>query len=503
MNTRLLPALLLLTAPLLPLSASTAPARPLTGRIAAGYFHTCAIVAGGQVKCWGLGTEGEIGNGVFANAAQPQLVKGLSGVQELAAGYHWTCARLADGSLKCWGMTSGKYASPADRAKVKLRKLTSSITAACVAEPIAVAGVSRIRHLDVAGNFLYAIDADGKARAIDMEEHAGTPTLQTLDNLGRVRQISGMRYTGNMTAGCGLTTGGQAICWNSNALYGKYAPNCAVRPAPCSVEVDGQSVGVTGEDAPALCSALKSSQPESIKPMRWSCKSVSATTQECTYLPSDLGQSTHFQVLFLKGSKVQVFYPERVFTDPNHPSNCQEPLTSELDRRPVRGLEHLDWISGNGSEGAYAIAHDGSVFFWGQTSGVASFLPPPLKAQGSIDPGGHPVMPVPQLKGAVQIQENSWAGFALWPTGEVRGWGEQHHRGLVGTGQSAGIVKVPTRLALPPVQALSLGDYHSCALSSDGRVFCWGDNSYSQLGAGVRAAFSALPKEVPGLKVPL
>ena len=34
------------------------------------------------------------------------------------------------------------------------------------------------------------------------------------------------------------------------------------------------------------------------------------------------------------------------------------------------------------------------------------------------------------------------------------------------------------------ITAVSTGDYHACALTSDGVAWCWGDNSYGQLGVG-------------------
>ena len=40
--------------------------------------------------------------------------------------------------------------------------------------------------------------------------------------------------------------------------------------------------------------------------------------------------------------------------------------------------------------------------------------------------------------------------------------------------------------------AIAAGGYHTCAVSSDGGLWCWGDNSYGQLGIG-----STLQKDSP------
>jgi alpha-tubulin suppressor-like RCC1 family protein len=81
---------------------------PVTA-IAAGYAHTCALLQSGGVQCWGDNYYGELGNGaVGSNAsndsATPVAVKGLAGkVTALSAGWYNTCALVAGGAVQCWG----------------------------------------------------------------------------------------------------------------------------------------------------------------------------------------------------------------------------------------------------------------------------------------------------------------------------------------------------------------------------------------------------------------
>ena len=95
------------------LSAAAAPPVNLgPGRtaaaVAAGDFHTCAILDDSSVKCWGFGANGRLGYGSTANvslpaSAPPVDLGGGRGALAITAGTSHTCAILTDRSVKCWG----------------------------------------------------------------------------------------------------------------------------------------------------------------------------------------------------------------------------------------------------------------------------------------------------------------------------------------------------------------------------------------------------------------
>ena len=90
----------------------TAPATNLTNvnEITVSDSHACALVSegGSKVRCWGRGVFGQQGDGVAANNDYATLVETSAGVSlttvnSVSAGINFTCATLADQTARCWG----------------------------------------------------------------------------------------------------------------------------------------------------------------------------------------------------------------------------------------------------------------------------------------------------------------------------------------------------------------------------------------------------------------
>lgn len=84
-------------------------------QIAAGAWHTCALLDTGAVKCWGLGSDGRLGYGHVNNVGDTEMpgdveASDLGGdAVQIAAGMEHTCALIdtgATGEVRCWGRGS-------------------------------------------------------------------------------------------------------------------------------------------------------------------------------------------------------------------------------------------------------------------------------------------------------------------------------------------------------------------------------------------------------------
>ena len=87
------------------------PSSPASGQLDTGGDDTCAVLAGGQVRCWGYGADGELGYPYTTlvgasdtpGAVGPVDLRSGRTAKAISTGDYHTCAILDDGSVKCWG----------------------------------------------------------------------------------------------------------------------------------------------------------------------------------------------------------------------------------------------------------------------------------------------------------------------------------------------------------------------------------------------------------------
>jgi alpha-tubulin suppressor-like RCC1 family protein/subtilase family serine protease len=178
-------------------------------QVATGAYHSCALLSGGTVRCWGLDHRGQVGDGVFTNIGRvtPVPVLGLEHVTELSAAQFHTCALLTDGTVRCWG----------DNASGQLGDGTTDPKAT----PVAVAGLAGVSHISAGDNHVCAVLADGTARcwgdnsSLQLGVWGGgfsvTP-IEVPNLVGAVQIAAAEDHT------CAVLLDGTARCWGKNGF---------------------------------------------------------------------------------------------------------------------------------------------------------------------------------------------------------------------------------------------------------------------------------------------
>src|SRR5262245_46899752 len=115
-------------------AASSAVRPAQAGYIDAGIQHTCAILADHSLRCWGKGLAGRLGYGsdatILSAAAAPPVNLGPGRYAlAIAAGDFHTCAILDDHTVKCWGFGANGRLGSGSTANVSLQACAPAVNA--------------------------------------------------------------------------------------------------------------------------------------------------------------------------------------------------------------------------------------------------------------------------------------------------------------------------------------------------------------------------------------
>ena len=136
-----------------------------------------------------------------------------------------------------------------------------------------------------------------------------------------------------------------------------------------------------------------------------------------------------------------------------------------------------------GNEYSCALTQDGTVACWGRNEhgqlgdGTTTNRSVPVAVTGGALAG----------KTVTHVATSAWHSCALTQDGNVACWGGNDY-GQLGDGtttnSSVPIAVTAGVLAGKTITRIAIGAWHSCALTSDGVVVCWGYNYDGQLGDG-------------------
>jgi alpha-tubulin suppressor-like RCC1 family protein len=190
----------------------------LTGvtSLSAGFDHTCAVASGG-LTCWGKNIDGQVGDGTFTARSTPTGVIGLgSDVRAVFAGGFHTCAVTTAGGLKCWGLnTLGQVGDGTTVLRTTPADVIGLSRGVTMAEP----GIVHTCAVTSAGGAkCWGANGDGQlGTGTDMgpDTCPGAPCSKVPASVSGltsgVRAVAAGRYHA-----CALMKAGDAKCWGKN-----------------------------------------------------------------------------------------------------------------------------------------------------------------------------------------------------------------------------------------------------------------------------------------------
>ena len=194
-------------------------------QVSAGSYHTCAVLAGGGVRCWGRNDQFQLGVGSSETIGDDELPASVPPVEvggvatQVAAGFAHTCVLLATGKVRCWGegsggrlgygntRTIGDDESPASAGDVDIGGTVVQLQAGLL-HTCALLDTGKVR--------CWGQPNDGRLGYGNLEAIGDDETPASAGDVdvgGPVKQIAVGDY-----ATCALLVGGKIRCWGSGQL---------------------------------------------------------------------------------------------------------------------------------------------------------------------------------------------------------------------------------------------------------------------------------------------
>lgn len=397
--------------------------------VEAGYGHVCGLTAAGGVRCWGENASGQLGDGTTVDSPVPRNVSGLaSGVQAISAGDAHSCALLVDGTVRCWG--EADYGRLGDGSTSD--QTTPHEVLALDAPVLAIAAGGRHTCALMSDHGMKCWGYNQYGQLGDGSQDTRTTPVDVSIGNDITALATGEFHT------CALDDSGGVWCWgrNSNGQTG-HGTDTYAETLPLAVYDLGAGSGVQSITAGA----------------DHSCAMINGSNLLCW------GYNYYGQLG--KGDQ-----------------------TDSLIPAPVSAIGGTVVAIQAGSYHTCALDTDARPYCWGDNNsgevgydGFSYRVLAPVRVSGLDTP-------------AVQVSLLNATGCAVTLLGGAMCWGDNEY-GQIGDGsQDSNGYSIDHYGArdvfglTEDVRKVAAGGRHMCALKQDGTVWCWGDNTYGQVGDG-------------------
>jgi alpha-tubulin suppressor-like RCC1 family protein len=455
--------------------------------ITAGGAHSCALLEGNVLVCWGDDQSGQLGDGGYENQSRPVTVGALAGeVEEVSAGIGNTCAVMKDNRVQCWG---GNAEGQLGDGTVKGRRTPGDVAGFAGGAAVVSAGWSNTCALLLTSGGIRCWGLNGGGQ---LGNGAFDDSASPSDVAGLAAGSIAIAVGGGHA--CALSRSGKVICWgrNDQGQLGNGTQKDQSTPAEvaglpeaivaitagkehtCALTARGgvkcwgsNEFGQLGDEGAAL-----SSKPVDVRGLSEGTAAISAGAAHTCALGRNGGMKCW-------GSNRYGQLGDGSLTDRSAPAD-------------VFGLSAgVNAVSAGGYH-TCAIVSGWKLLCWGWNAFGQLGDSTPTDRNAPVD--------VHWLAGtAAYVSAGADFTCAIMRAGNLRCWGNNEF-GQLGDGTTTVHHTPVDVIGLKyKVLLLAAGYYSTCAVTEDGRMKCWGNNLYGQLGNG-GAVNSSVPVDVIGLE---
>jgi alpha-tubulin suppressor-like RCC1 family protein len=168
--------------------------------ISCARFHACALVSGGEPRCWGWNHNGQLGDGTTTPSSTPVTVSGIENATAIVAGASFSCALASDGRVLCWG------------GQPYMTTVPGMVTR--------VAGISDARGLAAGDAHACVLLSDGRVRCWgrNLNGQLGNGTTIDSDTPVDVNPLPAATFIAAGSAETCAFASGSVRCWGDNRL---------------------------------------------------------------------------------------------------------------------------------------------------------------------------------------------------------------------------------------------------------------------------------------------
>jgi alpha-tubulin suppressor-like RCC1 family protein len=451
--------------------------------VSAGAFHTCALSSSGAVSCWGLNDNGRLGTGSAASSSVPVALSGLTNVISISAGGAHTCAAKVDGSVWCWGAAIANGSAAASLVPVKVSLSGAAFVTAGGAHSCALMADASIQCW---GDGTHGQLGDNRVTTSNLPVSVVSGFC-----CGPKQPIHGFV---DVSAGGSFTCGrfaayGTLTCWGENT-FGQLGTGDTDGQSAVLFDAMGSTVGLSAGGAHAcglsiggiascfgLDDALQVGMPSG-------SINYIPTAQPVTGVVNaiEIAAGGKHSCAMLVDGTIRC-WGSNIYGQHGDGTTANVGITS------VAGIGGTFLGRGIAAGNQFPCARrgTGAVACWG--AGTQGQLGNSASASSS-----NPVA-VTGITTAVGLSAGSSAHeCAIDAGGLAKCWGD-NSRGQLGDGTTIRRNQ-PVAVFGGPYVAISTGDLHTCAVTQQATMQCWGAGDHGQLGNG-GTSDSLTPVEIP------